>query len=102
MLREWGVRPVAVLGHRIGGVAAAFAAGALPLADAVQVIVQRSRAQERTRGTGAMAAVGISEAGAQPLLARFAGRLHVAAINSPTDLTLAGAADAVRAVVEEL
>src|SRR4029079_7641451 len=40
--------------------------------------------------------------GARPLLARFAGRLHVAAINGPTDGTQSGDADAVSAVVDEL
>ena len=78
LLHAWGVRQVAVLGHSIGEVAAAFAAGALTLADAVRLIVHRSRAQETTRGAGAMAAVGLSEADARPLLARHPGRLHVA------------------------
>ncbi|MDB5306278.1 MAG: polyketide synthase family protein, partial [Gemmataceae bacterium] len=102
LLSARGVRPVAVLGHSIGEVAAAVAAGALSLADAARVMVHRSRAQETTRGTGAMAAVGISEEAAGPLLAAFPGRLHVAAVNGPTDLTLAGAECAVRAAVEAL
>lgn len=100
LLAGWGLRPAVVFGHSIGEVAAAYAAGALTLADAARVIAHRSRVQELTRGSGAMAAVGLSEEAVRPLLAAHAGRLHVAAYNGPADLTLAGDADAVRAAVE--
>ncbi len=102
LLRTWGIRPVAVFGHSIGEVAAAYVSGALTLADAAKVIVFRSAAQETTRGAGAMAAVGLSEADAGPLLAQFSGRLCVAAYNGPADLTLAGETDAVQAAVNQL
>src|SRR5271157_1390839 len=52
-----GVRPSLTMGHSVGEVAAAEAAGALPLADAVKVIYDRSRHQEATAFTGGMAAV---------------------------------------------
>ena len=45
MLAERGVTPVAVAGHSVGEVAAAWACGALSLADAVAVIYHRSHAQ---------------------------------------------------------
>lgn len=102
LFRDAGLQPMLVFGHSIGEAAAAYASGALNIEDAVRVIVERARVQEMTRGSGAMAAVGISEEAAQPLLAEHAGHLWIAAVNSPTDLTLAGDADNVKAAVESL
>jgi acyl transferase domain-containing protein/acyl carrier protein len=102
LFRDAGLQPVLVFGHSIGEAAAAYASGALDIEDAVRVIVERARVQEMTRGSGAMAAVGISEEAAQPLLAEHAGHLWIAAVNSPTDLTLAGDEANVKAAVESL
>jgi len=98
--RHHGVTPAAVIGHSMGEVAAAVAAGALPLADAVRVIAVRSRllATVESAGTGAMAAVGLSAAELAEL-----GRLYpdvsVAVHAAPCQLTVAGAADRVRELV---
>ncbi|WP_303855867.1 acyltransferase domain-containing protein, partial [Salinicola salarius] len=59
LLESEGVRPAAVTGHSVGEVAAAWACGALSLADAVSVIYHRSACQGRTRGSGEMTAVGL-------------------------------------------
>ena len=52
LYEHYGIRPQASMGHSIGEVAAAFAAGALSLEDAVQVIYQRSQAQNRAYRQG--------------------------------------------------
>ena len=88
VLRSWGVAPAAVVGHSVGEVAAALAAGALSFDDAVRVIHHRSRTQEQTAGRGKMAAVGLSAQEAEKVIARFEGRLSVAAFNSPGSVTL--------------
>jgi acyl transferase domain-containing protein/NADPH:quinone reductase-like Zn-dependent oxidoreductase len=86
-----GLEPDIVLGHSVGEVAAAYAAGALTRADAVGVIHARSTAQERARGAGAMAALQLSPELAHARLAddAFAG-VELAAINSPAAVTIAG------------
>ena len=56
---SWGVMPAVIVGHSAGEVAAAWAAGALTLSDACQVIYQRSRLQHLTEGEGRMMAVGL-------------------------------------------
>lgn len=97
--RSWGVEPDAVAGHSVGEVAAACAAGILSLEDAVKVIFHRSRTQELTAGKGRMAAVELSRAEAEPLIAPYAGRLSISAINAPSSVTLSGDAKPLREII---
>jgi len=96
-----GVHPNAVLGHSVGEVAAAYAAGALSLPQAAQVIAERGGAQAATFGQGRMAAVGLTEDTARELLPAYPG-LEIAAVNTPRDLTVAGPADQVKLLIHEL
>jgi len=94
-LTQWlaahGVQPVAVFGHSVGEVAAAWASGALSLADAVKVIHYRSHFQGQTRGQGEMTAVALGADAIRPWLAQAAYKsVHLAGINSPNGVTLAG------------
>ncbi|MDE2254941.1 MAG: type I polyketide synthase, partial [Betaproteobacteria bacterium] len=90
LLRSLGVDAQAATGHSVGEIAAAWAVGGLSLDAAAQVIVERSKAQALTRGTGRMAAVGLgSEAMAAKLDALgLAGRVEIAADNSPRNCTV--------------
>ncbi|MER5900208.1 SDR family NAD(P)-dependent oxidoreductase [Streptomyces mirabilis] len=90
LLEEHGVRPDAVVGHSVGEIAAAHVSGALDLATACLVVTERSRAQALTAGRGRMAAAGLSKDEAAKELAPYQGRLELAALNSDTDVTLAG------------
>lgn len=91
ILRDLGVEAVAVAGHSVGEVAAAWAAGLLDLDQAIEVICARSAAQALTRGAGRMAAVGLSEAAmADILAAENCGNIEIAGVNSPENVTLAG------------
>lgn len=99
MLREQGVEPAAVAGHSVGEVAAAWAAGALDLDQAIQVICARSAAQALTRGAGRMAAVGLSEAAMRDLLAAENNSdIEIAGINSPNNVTIAGSLQGLEAL----
>lgn len=92
MLAQRGILPVAVVGHSVGEVAAAWACGALTLADATQVIFHRSRLQGTTKGQGRMTAVGVDGAAAQALLTelQLTDAVSVAGYNSARGATLAG------------
>lgn len=98
-LREQGIVADAVAGHSVGEVAAAWAAGALTLDEAVRIICARSAAQALTRGAGRMAAVSMPEADMRALLAdaRWPD-LEIAGINSPGNLTLSGPLDQLEAL----
>lgn len=57
MLAAEGIRPGAIVGHSVGEVAAAHAAGAIDLATAIRIIDARSHFQGKTAGTGSMVVV---------------------------------------------
>lgn len=102
--QAWGIAPQAVIGHSVGEIAAAYVAGVLSLEDAVRVVFERSRCQQLTAGTGKMLAASISAEEAEQLLAPYAGRISLAAINSPTAVTLSGeetALNEVRALLDQ-
>jgi len=92
MLEREGIRPLAVCGHSVGEVAAAWASGALTLEAAVRVIYERSVHQAITRGRGCMAAVELGEAEIIALLTSLTlhDAIEVAAINSAMGVTVAG------------
>ena len=91
-LKQKGITPIAVAGHSVGEVAAAWACNALSLCDAVKVIYHRSRLQETTKGKGGMTAVSLSNKSMQELLTdlQLSTSLTIAGINSSNGLTIAG------------
>ena len=91
-LNAYGITPSAVVGHSVGEVAAAWASGALTLAQAVEVIHFRSQAQGMTRGKGRMAAVGLSKSALFELLDQHKSlaSLEMAGENSTKATTVAG------------
>lgn len=106
-LARYGITPDAVIGHSAGEVAAHHLAGLLSFEHAVEVIYHRSRLQQRTSGQGRMLAVGVD---ADSLLSELTGsardeigsRVSVAAINSPSAVTLAGDSDVLDEIVVQL
>ncbi len=102
LLRSWGIEPEAVVGHSVGEVAAAHVAGILSLPDAIRVIYHRGRVIQQATGSGRMAAVSLSQAAAEQLLAGYQGRLSLAAVNSPVSTILSGEPVALEAVIAEL
>ena len=100
LLKEAGIAPAATTGHSVGEIAAAWAAGALDLEQAIHVIVARSQAQGLTRGTGRMAAVGMSAEAVGQLIAELgnASDVEIAGINSPGNVTLSGSLEALQKI----
>jgi phthiocerol/phenolphthiocerol synthesis type-I polyketide synthase C len=88
--RSWGLAPDAVVGHSLGEVAAAHAAGVLTLEDAIKVVFHRGRIMQRATGLGKTAAVEMTMEECENLLAEYEGKLSIAAVNGPTSLTLSG------------
>jgi acyl transferase domain-containing protein/NADPH:quinone reductase-like Zn-dependent oxidoreductase/NADP-dependent 3-hydroxy acid dehydrogenase YdfG/SAM-dependent methyltransferase/acyl carrier protein len=99
---SWGVAPDAIVGHSAGEVAAARVAGILNLEDAVRIIYHRSRLQQRATGKGRMLAVGLPPSRVAAAIARFRGRISLAAVNSPQSVTLGGDEDALDQLADAL
>ncbi|GAU82905.1 type I polyketide synthase [Bosea sp. BIWAKO-01] len=91
VLKSYGLRPAAVVGHSIGEIAAAEAAGILSRADALRVVHVRSGHQELVRGAGRMLVLAAGEQAVRDLLDELgATTVDIAAINGPGSTTVAG------------
>jgi myxalamid-type polyketide synthase MxaE and MxaD len=95
--RSWGVEPDGVIGHSMGEVAAAHAAGVLTLEDAARIICRRSALLKRIQAGGAMLVVDLPARDIGPL-----DRLSIAASNGPRTTVVAGDEDALTAFAETL
>jgi len=102
LLRHWGVIPAAVIGHSIGEVAAAYVCGALTFEDAVHVIYHRGRLMQRATGDGKMASIELPLTEVETALAPYAGRLSLAAMNSPGATVVAGEPGALEQLLKSL
>jgi [acyl-carrier-protein] S-malonyltransferase len=105
VLREKGLQPDFVAGHSLGEYSALVAAGALSLADAVQVVRKRGQYMQEAVpvGQGAMAAILGLDGAALEEICRQAAQGEVvspANLNSPGQVVIAGSAAAVARAVE--
>ncbi len=92
-----GLKVAAVIGHSVGEVAAAYASGALTLDDAARLIIERSRHQEPSRGTGTIAAVQLSPEATETILREHGFKdVCIAAFNSPQSVTVSGSHEGIR------
>jgi acyl transferase domain-containing protein/NADPH:quinone reductase-like Zn-dependent oxidoreductase/acyl carrier protein len=100
--RSWGIEPDALVGHSVGEVAAAHLAGALSFEDAVRVIFHRGRCMDRASSKGRMLATGLSFDEAADLVDGREDRISIAAINSPSSVTLSGEGASLREIADQL
>ena len=97
--RSVGVVPDAVIGHSQGEIAAAYVAGALSLEDAARVVALRSRLLVQLSGAGGMVSVACGLAQAQELVAAWADRLNIAAVNGVSAVAISGDVDALEGLM---
>ncbi len=112
LLKTWGVYPDCVIGHSSGEVAAAYACGALSLAEATRLVYHRATLQQRTAGSGRMLAIGLDRPGIEELLDELgiplgtdeerAGRVEIACVNAPANTVICGRQGALDPVIAEL
>ncbi|MCF6251821.1 MAG: SDR family NAD(P)-dependent oxidoreductase [Methylococcaceae bacterium] len=88
-----GIEPDAVVGHSVGEVAAAHISGALDLANAIKVIFFRGLCMSHATGSGGMMAVALSPEQANQEISSYSGKVSIAAINSPSSVTVSGQPD---------
>ncbi len=102
LLKHYGIRPAAVVGHSIGEAAAAWASGSISLADAVRVIVTQGKLVHETSGQGGMALIGLPFHEAEAEVEKYGGKLVAAIEASPKSTVLSGDITALDEVVRDL
>lgn len=107
LLRAWGITPSAVVGHSSGEIVAAYCAGVLSFESTIVCAYYRGLYMSKGVGTsaftrGAMMAVGLTETEGKAELKAYKDRICLAAINSPSSLTLSGDEDAICELKQEL
>jgi polyketide synthase 12 len=99
--RSCGVRPVAVLGHSQGEIAAAYVAGGLSLEDAVRVVALRSRVLCALVGKGGVVSIAAPADSVQRRLQRWGTRLSIGGINGPGSVGVVGDVEALSELLQE-
>lgn len=97
--RSCGVAADLTVGHSLGEIAAAYLAGVITLPDAVAVVGARAGVTDRMRGRYAVAALGLTAAAAEQLIAETPGWLELSVINAGASVAVSGDRDAVAAAV---
>lgn len=99
---ERGIRPAAVVGHSVGEISAAYLSGSLTFQDACCVAVHRGRTMDLATSQGAMIAVGLSAQEAVSWIKCDETNVAIAAINSPSSITISGDSDTIARLAEKL
>ncbi|KHN94311.1 polyketide synthase [Metarhizium album ARSEF 1941] len=105
LIECWGIKPSAVVGHSSGEMGAAYAAGILSFESALIAAYYRGRYMSASRTDcvpGGMMAVGLPENKCLEELKPYAGRLTIAAVNSPSTMTVSGDEEAILDLKEKL
>ncbi|KAI4282897.1 MAG: hypothetical protein L6R38_002591 [Xanthoria sp. 2 TBL-2021] len=98
LLALWSVRPVSVVGHSSGEMAAAYASGYITAAEAITAAYFRGQAVSKNKMDGAMLAVGLGADQVMGYLKGIDEHVRIAAMNSPGSVTLSGNSDAIEAL----
>lgn len=100
--RSWGITPGAVVGHSVGEIAAAHAAGVLSTGDAMRIAVARGAIMARLHGRGRTAQLALGEQETVELLAPLGAAVWIAGVNGPRATVVAGDPAVVERVVTDL
>ncbi|KAL2813982.1 hypothetical protein BJX63DRAFT_393264 [Aspergillus granulosus] len=97
LLASWKIRPSATVGHSSGEIAAAYAAGILSFSSSIIAAYYRGLHMSAASSTvkGGMMAANLTPAQAEQEIQEYGGRVVIGAVNSPSNVTLSGDADAI-------
>lgn len=99
---SWGVKPTVVLGHSVGEYVAATIAGVLGVEEGLTLVAARGRLMDSLEESGEMVAIFTDRETVMELISPYGEDASIAVINGPTNVVVAGAKDAIQAIVDEL
>ena len=99
LLKSWGIKPAAVVGHSSGEIGAAYAVGALTMEMSMAIAYYRGQITQQHGRSGGMAAVSLSREAATAYLKEGVG---IACENSPKNVTLSGDNDKLDEVLAQI
>lgn len=102
LLSSWNVKPVATVGHSSGEIAAAYAAGTHSAEEAILMAYYRGKILRSYNTPGRMLAVGLGSVEVLPYIKDVEMKVVIAAVNSPSSVTLSGDEDLVLKVKRAL
>src|SRR5262249_51416726 len=102
LLKSWGIRPDAVMGHSVGEYAAACAAGVFSPEEGLRLVVERARLMQALGTPGGMAAVFADEQTAARAIEPYRDRLSIAGVNGPRQTVISGEREALASALEAL
>ena len=100
--QSWGIEPAVVIGHSVGEYVAATVAGVFSLEDGLKLIAHRGRLMQQLPSGGGMVAVMVSEEQANQLIAPYAEKVTIAAINGPQSVVISGEGKAIEMLINSL
>ncbi|WP_280366511.1 SDR family NAD(P)-dependent oxidoreductase [Nocardia wallacei] len=90
LVRAWGIRADAVVGHGAGEVAAAVVSGALTPADGARVVTTRGHTLARLADPGAAAVVEAAAEDVRRLVEPMRSAISIATVNGPRSVVVTG------------
>ncbi len=96
--RSRGVNPIAVIGHSVGEIAAAWAAGILTLEDGLRIAAERGRLMSTLSAGATMVSIMAPEEDVASALKDLAPNSSIAVLNAPRNIVVSGLRSEVEAL----